>query len=46
MEKVKTAVMEVFGPLSPREGISQQQLRQLTEEVRRRVEGDKERDGR
>lgn len=39
MEKVKGAVDEVFGPLNPREDITQQRLSELTLEVRKRVEG-------
>lgn len=40
METVKEAVIEVFGPVSPREEISQEKLSELTREVRKRVEGE------
>ncbi|KAI5300342.1 hypothetical protein KEM56_002532 [Ascosphaera pollenicola] len=40
METVKEAVIDVFGPISPREEISQEKLSELTREVRKRVEGD------
>ncbi|PGH10131.1 hypothetical protein AJ80_07582 [Polytolypa hystricis UAMH7299] len=39
MDKVKEGVDEVFGPLNPREDITQQRLSELTLEVRKRVEG-------
>lgn len=39
MAKVRTAVEEVFGNISPNEGISQQRLSELVLEVRKKVEG-------
>jgi hypothetical protein len=39
MEKVKSAVEEVFAPLNPREDISLEKLSELTLEVRKKVEG-------
>lgn len=39
MEKVETAVKEVFGPLNPREDISPEQLSSLIVDVRKKVEG-------
>ncbi|KAF2086840.1 Peroxin-3 [Saccharata proteae CBS 121410] len=39
MERVLTAVKEVFGPLNPREEISLERLSQLTLEVRKKIEG-------
>lgn len=39
MDKVRTAVEEVFGPVSPTEGLSSDRLRELVLEVRKRVEG-------
>ncbi|KAF3482390.1 uncharacterized protein GIQ15_05149 [Arthroderma uncinatum] len=39
MEKVEEAVVEVFGPLNPREDITQERLSELTLEVRKKVEG-------
>ncbi|KAK2744965.1 peroxin [Myotisia sp. PD_48] len=39
MEKVEEAVVEVFGSLNPRETIRQEELSELTLEVRKRVEG-------
>ncbi|KAI5296260.1 peroxin [Ascosphaera acerosa] len=39
MAAVKEAVTDVFGPISPREEISQDKLSALTREVRRRIEG-------
>lgn len=39
MEKVQTAVKEVFGPLNPREDISLERLGELILEVRKKVEG-------
>lgn len=39
MEKVRTAVIEVFGPLNPREDITLAKLSDLTLQVRKKVEG-------
>ncbi|KLJ06649.1 hypothetical protein EMPG_17861 [Blastomyces silverae] len=39
MEKVKEAVEEVFGPVNPREDITQERLSELTLAVRKKVEG-------
>ncbi|CAG7919274.1 unnamed protein product [Penicillium olsonii] len=39
VERVQTAVEEVFGPLNPREDISLAKLSELTLEIRRKVEG-------
>ncbi|KAG5207283.1 Peroxisomal biogenesis factor [Trichophyton interdigitale] len=39
MEKVEEAVVEVFGPLNPREDITQERLSELTLQVRKKVEG-------
>ncbi|KAB2576908.1 Peroxin-3 [Lasiodiplodia theobromae] len=39
MEKVVSAVMDVFGPLNPREEITLERLSELTLEVRKKVEG-------
>ncbi|KAF2142866.1 uncharacterized protein K452DRAFT_286497 [Aplosporella prunicola CBS 121167] len=39
MERVLTAVKEVFGPLNPREEITLERLSELTLEVRKKVEG-------
>ncbi|EEQ34045.1 peroxin [Microsporum canis] len=39
MEKVEEAVVEVFGPLNPREDITQDRLSELTLQVRIKVEG-------
>ena len=39
MEKVTTAVKEIFGPLNPREDITLEKLSELTVLVRKRVEG-------
>lgn len=39
MEKVKSAVEDVFAPLNPREDISLEKLSDLTLEVRKKVEG-------
>ncbi|EUC27274.1 hypothetical protein COCCADRAFT_10090 [Bipolaris zeicola 26-R-13] len=39
IEKVRTAVQEVFGLLNPREEITLEKLSELTLEVRKRVEG-------
>lgn len=39
MEKVLSAVMDVFGPLNPREEVTLERLSELTLEVRKRVEG-------
>ncbi|KAL1957658.1 hypothetical protein VTO42DRAFT_5635 [Malbranchea cinnamomea] len=39
MEKVKAAVVEVFGPVNPREDLSQERLSELTLAVRKKVEG-------
>ncbi|KAK7707316.1 peroxin [Botryosphaeria dothidea] len=39
MEKVLSAVMDVFGPLNPREEITLERLSELTLEVRKKVEG-------
>jgi hypothetical protein len=39
MEKVKSAVEEVFTPLNPREDINLEKLSELTLEVRKKVEG-------
>lgn len=39
MEKVQSAVKEVFGPLNPREDIYLERLSSLILDVRRRVEG-------
>lgn len=44
MERVRSAVEEVFGNISPNEGISQQRLSELVLEVRRKVEGATEQD--
>ncbi|KAK5104495.1 peroxin [Lithohypha guttulata] len=44
MAKVRTAVEEVFGNISPNEGISQQRLSELVIEVRKKVEGPTEQD--
>ncbi len=39
MEKVESAVKEVFGPLNPREDMSLERLSGLILNVRREVEG-------
>ncbi|CAG8117530.1 unnamed protein product [Penicillium salamii] len=39
VERVQTAVEEVFGPLNPREDISLAKLSELTLEIRKKVEG-------
>lgn len=39
MTKVRTAVEEVFGNISPNEGITQQRLSELVLEVRKKIEG-------
>lgn len=39
MEKVQSAVKEVFGPLNPREDIYLERLSSLILDVRRKVEG-------
>lgn len=39
MEKVRAAVIEVFGPLNPREDITLASLSELTLQVRKKVEG-------
>ena len=39
MLKVKTAVEEVFGPLSPRDDLTLQRFSEMTIEVRKKVEG-------
>lgn len=39
MEKVKEAVNEVFGPVNPREDMTQERLSELTLAVRKKVEG-------
>ena len=39
MEKVESAVKEVFGPLNPREDVSLERLSGLILDVRRKVEG-------
>ncbi|KAH7051218.1 Peroxin-3 [Macrophomina phaseolina] len=39
MEKVLSAVMDVFGPLNPREEITLEKLSELTLEVRKKIEG-------
>jgi peroxin-3 len=39
MEKVQAAVIEVFGPLSPREDLGLERLSNLLLDVRRSVEG-------
>jgi peroxin-3 len=39
MEKVTTAVKEIFGPLNPRDDITLEKLSELTVLVRKRVEG-------
>lgn len=39
MEKVRAAVIEVFGPLNPREDITLARLSELTLQVRKKVEG-------
>ncbi|KAL2013575.1 hypothetical protein VTN00DRAFT_1100 [Thermoascus crustaceus] len=39
MEKVRTAVIEVFGPLNPRDDITLAKLSDLTLQVRKKVEG-------
>lgn len=44
MEKVTTAVKEVFGPLNPREDISLHKLSELTVMVRKKIEGFTEED--
>lgn len=44
MNKVRTAVEEVFGNISPNEGITQQRLSDLVLEVRKKVEGQTEQD--
>lgn len=46
MEEVQTAVVEVFGPLNPREDISFEKMSKLTLQVRKRIEGDTEEDRR
>lgn len=42
LAKVRTAVEEVFGNISPNEGITQQRLRDLILDVRKKVEGSTE----
>ncbi|KAL4883282.1 Peroxin-3-domain-containing protein [Aspergillus karnatakaensis] len=44
LEEVQAAVVEVFGPLNPREDVSFDKLSELTLQVRRKIEGDKEED--
>ncbi|PYH89534.1 putative MFS transporter [Aspergillus ellipticus CBS 707.79] len=44
MDEVQAAVIEVFGPLHPREDISLRKLSELTLQVRRKIEGDTEED--
>ena len=44
MNKVRTAVEEVFGNISPNEGITQQRLSDLVLQVRKKVEGQTEQD--
>ncbi|KAL2865674.1 peroxisomal biogenesis factor 3 [Aspergillus lucknowensis] len=44
MEEVQAAVVEVFGPLNPRDDISFEKLSQLTLQVRKKIEGDTEED--
>lgn len=39
MEKVESAVKEIFGPLNPREDVSLERLSSLILDVRRKVEG-------
>lgn len=39
LARVRTAVEEVFGSISPNEGITQQRLRELVLDVRKKVEG-------
>ena len=39
MDKVTTAVKEVFGRINPREEITLEKLSELTLEVRKKVEG-------
>lgn len=39
MQKVLSAVMDVFGPLNPREEITLEKLSELTLEVRKKIEG-------
>jgi peroxin-3 len=39
MEEVKAAVVEVFGPLNPRDDISFDKLSELTLQVRKKIEG-------
>jgi peroxin-3 len=39
MEKVQAAVIEIFGPLNPREDIGPQRLSNLILDVRKIVEG-------
>jgi peroxin-3 len=44
LEEVQAAVVDVFGPLNPREDISFDKLSELTLQVRRKIEGDSEED--
>ena len=44
MEEVQAAVVEVFGPLNPRDDISFEKLSELTLQVRKKIEGDTEED--
>ncbi|KAL4819473.1 Peroxin-3 [Aspergillus spinulosporus] len=44
MEEVKAAVVEVFGPLNPRDDISFDKLSELTLQVRKKIEGATEED--
>ncbi|KKK17972.1 hypothetical protein AOCH_005265 [Aspergillus ochraceoroseus] len=44
MEEVQAAVVEVFGPLNPRDDISFEKLSELTLQVRKKLEGNTEED--
>ncbi|KAL4980228.1 Peroxin-3 [Aspergillus desertorum] len=46
MEEVQAAVVEVFGPLNPRDDISFDELSELTLQVRKKIEGATEEDRR
>ena len=46
MERVETAVKEVFGPLNPREELTFEKLSTLFIEVRKKIEGETEEDRR
>ncbi|KAL2814624.1 putative MFS transporter [Aspergillus granulosus] len=44
MEEVQAAVVEVFGPLNPRDDISFEKLSEMTLQVRKKIEGDTDED--